>query len=67
MCVGQGQGGLVAGMRASLPIRYALLAGIRESAERWPRMGKEEVARRLAEKVAETLGDEGGGLKLAAE
>ena len=39
----------------------------RESAERWPRMGKEEVARRLAEKVAETLGDEGGGLKLAAE
>ena len=39
----------------------------REGAERWPRMGKTEVARQLAHKVAETLNDEGDGLKLAAE
>jgi phosphopantothenoylcysteine decarboxylase/phosphopantothenate--cysteine ligase len=39
----------------------------RDGAERWPRMGKDEVARRLALKVAEALGDEGDGLKLAAE
>ena len=35
--------------------------------ERWPRMGKEAVARRLAEKIAETLPHDGGTLKLAAE
>ena len=39
----------------------------RNGSERWPRMGKTEVARRLAHKVAETLNDEGDGLKLAAE
>ncbi|MBL4878874.1 MAG: bifunctional phosphopantothenoylcysteine decarboxylase/phosphopantothenate--cysteine ligase CoaBC, partial [Hyphomonas sp.] len=39
----------------------------RDGTERWPRMGKTEVARRLAHKVAETLNDEGDGLKLAAE
>ena len=39
----------------------------RKGCERWPRMGKTEVARRLAHKVAETLNDEGDGLKLAAE
>ena len=39
----------------------------RDGSERWPRMGKDEVARRLALKIAETVGDEGDGLKLAAE
>ncbi|KCZ92401.1 bifunctional phosphopantothenoylcysteine decarboxylase/phosphopantothenate--cysteine ligase CoaBC [Hyphomonas johnsonii] len=38
----------------------------RETSERWPRMGKDEVARRLAGKIAAELGHD-GGLKLAAE
>ncbi|KCZ45477.1 bifunctional phosphopantothenoylcysteine decarboxylase/phosphopantothenate--cysteine ligase CoaBC [Hyphomonas pacifica] len=39
----------------------------RDGSERWPRMGKEDVARQLAKRIADTLGDEGTGLKLAAE
>lgn len=39
----------------------------KQGAERWPRMGKEAVARRLAEKIAEALPHDGRTLKLAAE
>lgn len=39
----------------------------KDGAERWPRMGKDEVARRLAAKIAEALTGEGPRLKLAAE
>ena len=39
----------------------------RDQAERWPRMDKEEVATRLARKIAAELGDDDGGIKLAAE
>ncbi len=39
----------------------------REGIERWPRMGKDEVARRLAVRVAEVLPDFGGDISLAAE
>ena len=39
----------------------------RDGSERWPRMGKEDVARQLAARIAETLGDGGAGAKLAAE
>lgn len=39
----------------------------RDGIERWPRMGKDEVARRLARRIAETLPDLDNGLKLAAE
>ena len=40
---------------------------MRDGSERWPRMGKEDVARQLATRIAETLGDGGAGVKLAAE
>ncbi|MCA8900638.1 MAG: bifunctional phosphopantothenoylcysteine decarboxylase/phosphopantothenate--cysteine ligase CoaBC, partial [Hyphomonas sp.] len=39
----------------------------RDGIERWPRMGKDEVARRLAVKIAEALPDFGADLSLAAE
>jgi phosphopantothenoylcysteine decarboxylase / phosphopantothenate---cysteine ligase len=39
----------------------------RDQSERWPRMDKEEVATRLARKIAAELGDDDGGIKLAAE
>ena len=39
----------------------------RDGIERWPRMGKDEVAGRLARRIAETLPDLDNGLKLAAE
>ncbi|HPF23476.1 MAG TPA: bifunctional phosphopantothenoylcysteine decarboxylase/phosphopantothenate--cysteine ligase CoaBC [Hyphomonas sp.] len=39
----------------------------RTGIDRWPRMGKDEVARRLAQKIAETLPDLGDEAKLAAE
>ena len=39
----------------------------RAGTERWPRMGKDEVARRLALRIAETLPGLDNGLKLAAE
>ncbi|MEZ5997263.1 MAG: bifunctional phosphopantothenoylcysteine decarboxylase/phosphopantothenate--cysteine ligase CoaBC [Hyphomonas sp.] len=39
----------------------------RDGTERWPRMDKTEVARRLAQKIAETLPGLGGDLSLAAE
>lgn len=39
----------------------------RSGSDRWPRMGKQEVARRLAAKIAEALNNDGEGLKLAAE
>ncbi len=35
--------------------------------DRWPRMGKADVARRLAQKIAEALGGSGDEAKLAAE
>lgn len=35
--------------------------------DRWPRMGKTDVARRLAQKIAETLGGPDNDVKLAAE
>lgn len=37
------------------------------ASERWPRMGKDEVARRLAGKIASELGHHDGGVRLAAE
>lgn len=36
-------------------------------AERWPRMGKDDVARRLALKIAAEFGHDDGGIRLAAE
>jgi phosphopantothenoylcysteine decarboxylase/phosphopantothenate--cysteine ligase len=39
----------------------------RTGIDRWPRMGKDEVARRLARKIAETLPHLDGEAKLAAE
>ena len=39
----------------------------RTGIDRWPRMGKDEVARRLARKIAETLPDLDAEAKLAAE
>ncbi|MAN44686.1 MAG: bifunctional phosphopantothenoylcysteine decarboxylase/phosphopantothenate--cysteine ligase CoaBC [Alphaproteobacteria bacterium] len=39
----------------------------REGSERWPRMGKQDVARQLATRIAETLGGDGAGVRLAAE
>ena len=38
-----------------------------DRSERWPRMGKEEVATRLARKIAAELGGDDSGIKLAAE
>ena len=35
--------------------------------DRWPRMGKDAVARRLAQKIAEALDGSGDEAKLAAE
>nr|WP_321442314.1 bifunctional phosphopantothenoylcysteine decarboxylase/phosphopantothenate--cysteine ligase CoaBC [uncultured Hyphomonas sp.] len=35
--------------------------------DRWPRMGKDDVARRLARKIAEAIDDSGDEAKLAAE
>ena len=35
--------------------------------DRWPRMGKTDVACRLAQKIAETLGGSDNDVKLAAE
>ena len=39
----------------------------RTGEERWPRMAKDAVSRRLAERIAEALSSEQGGLSLAAE
>jgi phosphopantothenoylcysteine decarboxylase / phosphopantothenate---cysteine ligase len=39
----------------------------RTGIDRWPRMGKDEVARRLALKIAEALPGLDGDMKLAAE
>jgi phosphopantothenoylcysteine decarboxylase / phosphopantothenate---cysteine ligase len=36
-------------------------------AERWPRMGKDEVARRLTRKIASVLGHDNGGVRSAPE
>jgi phosphopantothenoylcysteine decarboxylase / phosphopantothenate---cysteine ligase len=38
-----------------------------DAAERWPRMGKDDVARRLASRVADALTGPDAGLRLAAE
>ncbi|MFN7057041.1 MAG: bifunctional phosphopantothenoylcysteine decarboxylase/phosphopantothenate synthase, partial [Hyphomonas sp.] len=39
----------------------------REGIERWPRMPKDQVAARLAEKIADAFAGDDAGLRLAAE
>jgi phosphopantothenoylcysteine decarboxylase/phosphopantothenate--cysteine ligase len=39
----------------------------RADAERWPRMGKDDVARRLVRKIVAEFGHDDGGVRLAAE
>jgi phosphopantothenoylcysteine decarboxylase/phosphopantothenate--cysteine ligase len=38
-----------------------------DGSEHWPRMGKDDVARRLARRVAAELTGDDGGMRLAAE